>query len=63
MAAQARRHRDDGEEAGSLLTVLTLNTARRADLGGLAALVKTLSLLRKTRVTRPNWLKCSLMAA
>ncbi len=24
----------------------------------LAALVKTLSLLRKTRVTRPNWLKC-----
>ena len=29
----------------------------------LAALVKTLSLLRKTRVTRPNWLKCSLMAA
>ncbi len=28
----------------------------------LAALVKTLSLLRKTRLTRPNWLKCSLMA-
>ncbi len=29
----------------------------------LAALVNTLSLLRKTRVTRPNWLKCSLMTA
>ncbi len=27
----------------------------------LAALVKTLSLLWKTRVMRPNWLKCSLM--
>jgi len=40
MAGQTRRHRDDGEEAGSLLTVLTLNTARRADLGGLAALLR-----------------------
>ncbi len=29
----------------------------------LATLVNTLSLLRKTRVTQPNWLKCSLMAA
>ena len=29
----------------------------------LAALVNTLSLLSKTRVTQPNWLKRSLMAA
>ena len=40
MAAHSRRHREDGEAAGSLLTLLSLNTAKRHDLGGLAALLR-----------------------